>query len=89
MSCDEDMLSLGTLTTLILSKQLLPVQEISTAYTLPELLLHHLLSYTLSLFFSWKSEKWNILMLFSFPKLKLLQMFAGIHQYQSIFFSEV
>lgn len=54
--CDEDMLSLSTLTVLMLSKQLLPVQEISTAYILPASLCYHFPWYTLSLFFlkEWK-----------------------------------
>lgn len=80
LSCDEDMLSLGTLTMSILSKQLLLVQEISTAYILPELLLHHLLWYTLSLFFleEWKVKYTYVIF---FPQTKII---ANVCRYTSV-----
>lgn len=86
--CDEDVFSLSMLiTVLILSKQLLPVQEISTAYILPALLFYHFLWYTLSHFFltEWKVKYTS----FPPPTLKLLWMFVGTDQCQSILFSEV
>jgi len=84
----EGVLSRSTPAAWSLSGQLVPVQETATGCIPPALRLDRLLWYTLSLF-SWKREKWNILMLFSFPKLKLLRLFAGLRQYQSIWFSEV